>query len=93
MAQKIAHPRLSSKSALAFSRLILSGAMEVEIDKLGRALLPGYLRDYAEIDGETVIAGVYNRLEIWDKHRWLEYSREAEKNSAAIAEQLTDWEL
>jgi MraZ protein len=92
MAQKIAHPPVSSRSAQALSRLMLSGAMEVEIDKLGRALLPGYLRDYAAIDGEAVIAGVYNRLEIWDKDAWTTYIKEAEGKSVDLGD-VTNWEL
>ncbi|MDP3993108.1 MAG: division/cell wall cluster transcriptional repressor MraZ [bacterium] len=93
MASRLSNMPVSSSNARAFSRLMLSGAMEVEIDRLGRALLPGYLREYAALEGETVITGVYNRVEIWDKKSWAEYSKNAEKNSADIAETLTEWEI
>lgn len=93
MALKLASLPVSSANARALSRLILSGAMEVEIDKLGRALIPGYLRDYAGIDGEVVVNGVYNRIEIWDRKSWMQYSRNAEKKSSDIAETLTEWEI
>jgi len=92
-AQKIASQPVSSKNARAYSRLMLSGAMEVEIDKLGRALLPSYLREYAGIDGETVMAGLYNRVEIWDKKTWEQITKDAEARSTDIAEELTEWEI
>lgn len=93
MASRLSNMPVSSSNARAFSRLMLSGAMEVEIDRLGRALLPGYLREYAGLEGETVVTGVYNRVEIWDKKSWTEYSKNAEKNSADIAETLSEWEV
>ena len=93
MAQRIASLPISSASARSFSRMMLSGAMEVEIDKLGRALLPGYLREYAGIDGETIIAGLYNRVEIWDKKTWEQTTKDTESRSAEIAEELKEWEI
>jgi len=93
MAQRIASLPISSASARSFSRLMLSGAMEVEIDKLGRALLPGYLREYAGIDGEAVMAGLYNRVEIWDKKAWESVTKDAESRSGDIAEELKEWEI
>jgi len=93
MAQKLSNLPVSSSNARAFSRLMLSGAMEVEIDKLGRALIPGYLREYADLEGEVVVNGVYNRLEIWDKKAWTTYSKDAEGKSSEIAESLTEWEV
>lgn len=93
MAEKLASLPVSSSKARAFSRMMLSGAMEVEIDKVGRVLLPGYLRDFAGIEGEAVVAGVSNRVEIWNKSAWTDYSRESESNSSANAEGLQEWEI
>ena len=93
MAEKIASLPLSSVNARSFGRLMLSGAMEVEIDKQGRALLPGYLREYAGIEGEAVMAGLYNRIEIWDRKSWEQTTKESEAHSTDIAEQLKEWEI
>lgn len=93
MTQKLASLPVSSANARAFTRLMLSGAMEVEIDKQGRALLPGYLRDYAGIKNEAVMAGVLNRVEIWNRKAWADYSKNAESNSSATAESLAEWEI
>jgi len=93
MAQKLANLPISSASARSFSRLMLSGAMELEIDKLGRVLLPSYLRDYSAIDGEAVMAGLYNRVEIWNKESWQRTTKDSEERSSDIAEELKEWEI
>lgn len=79
---------ISQKNARAFSRLIIAGAMDVEIDKQGRIILPKYLIDYAKVKRNVVIAGLFNRLEIWNTAAWDEYKRKTEKDSEALAEQL-----
>ncbi len=93
MASKLASLPVSSSSARSFARMMLSGAMELEIDKLGRALLPAYLRDFAGIEGEVTIAGMFNRVEIWDKKAWSVYSQDAQEHSSDNAEKLTEWEI
>lgn len=46
-------------------RFLLGGAAECELDKQGRIVLPPHLIQYAEIDEEVTILGLYNRIEIW----------------------------
>ena len=53
-------------------RFFLAGAASVEVDKQGRILLPANLREYAGIDKEVVSVGVFSRVEIWSKERYLE---------------------
>ncbi|HUD21096.1 MAG TPA: division/cell wall cluster transcriptional repressor MraZ [Candidatus Saccharimonadales bacterium] len=93
MANKLASLPVSSSSARAFARLMLSGAMEVEIDKFGRVLLPGYLRTFAGIKSEVVVTGVAQRIEIWDKTAWGTFTTDAESKSSELAENLTEWEI
>lgn len=88
LAQKLAALPLSQANSRAFARLMLAGAMNVSLDTQGRALVPEYLRQYAGLGKEVVIAGVYDRLEVWDKTAWEKYKTASEKDSAAIAEQL-----
>ncbi|MCI8620282.1 MAG: division/cell wall cluster transcriptional repressor MraZ [Clostridia bacterium] len=61
---------LTNKNARDFVRFFLSGAIECEIDKQGRFLIPGNLREYGKLDKEIVILGVGTRIEIWDKNIW-----------------------
>ena len=65
MAKKLSSLPFSSRDARAFSRLMLAGAMDLELDKQGRILIPTYLRDYAGFSEEIIITGAYNRLELW----------------------------
>ena len=49
-----------------FLRSLSYGAVEVEIDSLGRILIPDYLKNFAQIKSDCVIAGAIERIEIWD---------------------------
>jgi MraZ protein len=88
LAAKLAKLPISQANTRAFSRLMLAGAMDVSLDKQGRVNLPDYLRQYAGVKKKTVIAGLYNRLEIWDEEVWNKYKAGTEKNSGDIAEAL-----
>ncbi len=91
LAEKIAQLPLSQANSRAFARLMLSGAMDVKIDKQGRVVLPEYLRQYAGIKKKVVIAGVFNRLEIWDEAKWKKYKMQTEKSSNKIAEEIGEF--
>ena len=77
---------LTNKNARDFVRFFLSGAIECEIDKQGRFLIPGNLRTYAKLDKEIIIIGVGTRIEIWNKASWIQ----SEENISAdeIAENM-----
>lgn len=61
---------LTNKDARAFTRFMLAGAAQVEIDKQGRILLPQVLRTFAGLDKDVVLIGVASRIEIWSKEKW-----------------------
>ena len=86
--EKLATLPTSKAQTRAFVRLMLAGAMEVELDTQGRTILPDYLRKYAGVKKNVVIAGVLNRLEIWDRDAWAKYKTNTEKQSEKIAEEL-----
>lgn len=88
LAAKLASLPISTANTRAFSRLMLAGAMDVEIDGQGRIVLPGYLRQFAKIGKKAVVAGLFNRVEIWSEDLWQKYKRETESKSNEIAEQL-----
>ncbi len=88
LANKLGNFPVGESSTRSFTRLMLAGAVDVEVDKQGRVLIPDYLKEYARLTKNVVIAGLYNRLEVWDERKWDEYKKNAEKNSDEIAEQL-----
>jgi len=88
LAQKLVALPLAQANSRAFVRLMLAGATDVELDAQGRILIPDYLRKYAELSKQAVVAGLYNRVEIWDSGRWERYKQKTESASDEIAEQL-----
>jgi MraZ protein len=88
LAEKLSKLPISKANTRAFARLMLAGAMDCEVDKQGRIILPDYLRKYASVKKKVVIAGLYNRLEIWDEEVWNKYKVGKEKDSSDIAEAL-----
>jgi MraZ protein len=93
LAQKLVALPLTQANSRAFVRLMLAGAMQVSLDSQGRILLPDYLREYAGLNKEAVIAGLFNRVEIWDKQKWQEYKARTEAEADEIAEKLTDLDI
>lgn len=71
-----------------FNRFMLSGAVEVEVDSVGRILVPDFLKDFAKLGTHVVLAGVNDRVEIWNEKAWIEYKRRIEKQADAMAEKL-----
>ncbi len=67
---------------------MLSGAVDIALDKLGRVLIPDHLKKYAFLKKNVVIIGLSNRIEIWDERRWEEYKEKREKTVGEMAEQL-----
>jgi len=51
-------------------RFIVAGAVEAEIDKQGRILVPQLLREWAGLTKDVVLAGVINHIEVWDQERY-----------------------
>jgi MraZ protein len=89
LAAKLASLPLAQADTRAFARLMLAGAMEVEVDRSGRVTLPEYLRTYAGLKKGIVVAGLYNRLELWDEDAWSAYATKTEAQGNDIAERLS----
>ena len=88
LAEKLGSLPMGEAATRSFVRLMLAGATDVEIDKQGRILIPDYLKEYAGMKKNVVVAGLYNRLEVWDEIKWKTYKNKAEKDTDEIAEQL-----
>jgi len=88
LAEKLAALPISQSKSRAFARLMLAGAMDVSLDKQGRVVLPDYLRTYGTLQKKAVVAGLYNRVEIWSEEEWEQYKKQTENSSNDIAEAL-----
>ncbi|MEK7575781.1 MAG: division/cell wall cluster transcriptional repressor MraZ [Patescibacteria group bacterium] len=88
VAEKLSNLPTGQSDTRNFVRMMLAGAMDVDIDSLGRVLIPDYLKDYAGLKDKVVIAGVYKRLEIWNEENWENYKQRIEKQTDVLAEKL-----
>jgi len=90
LAKKLSQLPLSQADARGFARIMLAGATDVTIDNLGRILVPDYLKSYAGLKKKTVVAGLFNRIEVWDAAQWDDYKQKTEKGIGDIAERLKE---
>jgi MraZ protein len=77
-----------SREARELERYFFSAAAEANLDKQGRVMIPGPLAQYANLGREVVVAGVRNRLEIWDRDAWRKQRDEFEGSAEHVAERL-----
>lgn len=73
----------------SFTRYMFGGAVEAEVDSIGRILIPDFLKDRANLKTKASIVGVQNRIEIWNDKQWGEYKRQVEKQADGLAEKLS----
>jgi MraZ protein len=86
--EKIGRLPLGQADTRSFNRFFLSGAVEVEVDSAGRILVPDFLKEFAKLDNKVVLAGIHDRVEIWDEKKWNDYKQQIEGRADALAEKL-----
>ncbi len=70
------------------NRYLLGRAVEVDVDSVGRMLLPTHLRDLAKLTSKVAFVGVRDRVELWDEEAWNEYVKDVEGKADSLAEKL-----
>lgn len=88
LAEKVSSLPYSDENARNFRRLVLAEAADCELDKQGRVLIPQYLREFACIEGEVIVAGLTNYIEVWSVENWQSIQKTLENEGAAIAQHL-----
>ena len=78
----------TKRETRSFNRMFFSGAVDTAPDKLWRFIIPQYLKDYAGIKRETIVIGVSNRIEIWDKKSWQTFYENSSESFEQIAENM-----
>ena len=86
--EKLKSLPLTNKDARQFVRFFLAGATQAEVDKQGRILIPGVLREFAGLEKDVVLVGVASKIEIWSKERWDEANGDYENDMDDIAMNL-----
>ncbi|MCF7834346.1 MAG: division/cell wall cluster transcriptional repressor MraZ [Candidatus Pacebacteria bacterium] len=73
-----------------FNRFMFGRAVEVDVDSIGRVLIPDFLKERAGLEAKAAVVGVEDRVEIWNEKAWLVYRQKAEKEADALAEKLAN---
>lgn len=88
IAEKLSELGMGSANTRGFNRFMLGGATEVDVDSVGRMLIPDFLKEFAQLKTNVVLAGVGNRVEIWDAKTWTAYKKQIEREADTLAERL-----
>ena len=86
--QRLKELSMGQASTRGFNRFILGGAVDMQVDSLGRILIPDFLKEFAGLKNKVVLIGVNDRVEIWGESNWSTYKKRIEKEADALAERL-----
>ncbi len=97
IAEQLGNMSFGNADSRGFNRIMLGGAVEVEIDTAGRILIPDFLRQYAGVstvedkkeNTKLVFTGVHTRIEIWEEKRWKSYKEKILKQADSLASKLS----
>lgn len=78
------------KDQRSFNRYMFGRAAEIELDSIGRILIPEFLKEKLKLKGSVAIVGVEDRLEIWNDKDWAEYKEKSEREASELAEKLAN---
>lgn len=85
---KLAELGMGQADTRGFNRFMLAGAVEADVDAIGRILIADFHREFAQLKNRVVFTGVHNRVEIWNERTWKEYKTKIEKQADMMAEKL-----
>lgn len=88
MTKSISAAPTSVKQVRDFQRMLAAGASDETPDKQGRVTIPPQLRTYAGLTKDCVVVGAINRVEVWDRAAWEQYSAEQESAFAEMNEEV-----
>lgn len=90
VSERITNLPMANTEARRFTRFMFSSASESIPDRNGRVIIPQNLLQHANIDREVVVAGVMNKIEIWNPERWQEEQSKVTEDPESLAAQLAD---
>jgi MraZ protein len=88
ISEKLSHFSMLAADNRSFNRYMFGSATEVEVDTIGRILLPEFLVTRANLKSKIAVVGVQDRVEIWNEENWKEYKNVVEKQADQLAEKL-----
>lgn len=88
ISEKLSNFSMLQADNRSFNRYMFGSATEVEVDTIGRILLPDFLVDRANLKNKVAVVGVQDRVEIWNEESWKNYKGGVEKRADQLAEKL-----
>lgn len=88
VSEKLSQLSMLQADTRSFNRFMFGGAVEADVDSIGRILLPDFLCEFASLKGKVVVAGIHSRLELWDEKVWRDYKKRISKSADSLAEKL-----
>lgn len=86
--ERIRNLPMSARDARLFERKLYPRIAELEPDAQGRIVIPENLRRLAGLEGEVLIRGTNDRIELWNPARWAAYEVAHDQSMAEIAQNL-----
>lgn len=88
ISQRLGELSIGQSDTRGFNRFMLAGAVEIDVDLVGRILIPEFLKKFAQLTDKVVFAGIHNRVELWNEKAWSIYKKRIEKQADKLAEKL-----
>lgn len=88
LAEKVSALSIGDPDVRLLRRMLFANAVDMQLDRQGRVLVPADLRMHAGIDREAIVVGMHTFIEVWSPERWAAQQEAVERDGAAIAERL-----
>ena len=88
IAEKLSGSSMLQADNRNFNRFMFGGAVEAEVDSIGRVLLPDFLKEWGKLASKVVVIGVQTRVEVWNEEAWKSSKETIEKQADTLAEKL-----
>lgn len=88
VAEKLSEASMLQADNRSFNRFMFGGAIETEVDSIGRVLLPDFLKEWGRLQSKVAVIGVQARVEVWNEEAWRTNKETIEKQADTLAEKL-----
>lgn len=88
IAEKLSQSSILQADNRSFNRFMFGGAVEAEVDSIGRVLVPDFLKDWGGLRNKVAVIGVQARVEVWNEEAWRANKEAIEKRADTLAEKL-----
>jgi MraZ protein len=88
---KVAQMKQFDANVVRLRRLYVSAAVDCELDKQGRLLVPPQLREHSALSKEVMWAGVGTKAELWAAERWAEAISMTAQERQELQRQAAEW--